>query len=260
MTLTRVPLGMIDAGDDVEAGNTIVHDGQQLTALDVPDQNTDKYIGSGSFDKQAGMLSLQLVNKDGTNSGVLNIDGFLTASNLGVGKVGPTGNIGSKGAPGINGQDGRNGEQGCFGPKGDRGQQGATGAQGPGGNFGGIGDEGPTGPIGPTGATGPRGESFAFLASEAATIERALSGRKTQWGHIDSGVTQDVLRIFFPQAFETPPNYIAVTWIDPETSNVANNVKLEVIEKGYFDLKVITSQMGGAASSGWDLMYIAMGV
>lgn len=258
--LTRVPLTMVDPGEGVEAGDAVVHDGVTLTTQDVPDENTDRYVGTGNYDGETGILSLQLVTKEGNHAGTLNIDGFMTNSNIGIGKPGPTGPAGKAGSPGINGVDGRPGDKGCQGPKGDRGQIGATGPIGPSGTYGALGATGPAGATGPQGEVGPPGESFAFLASEAATIEQALSGRKAQWGHIDSSATEDTFRVFFPQSFISKPNFISIEWVNQDSSNVANNVKFGTIDKGYFDLVVIPGKMQGLPSTGWDFMYHAKGV
>lgn len=257
--LTRVPLFMVDAGEDAELGDTVTHDGQELTAQQPEDLNSDRYVGNGSFDSDTGTLTLSLVNKNGDPAGTLNIPGFMTPSNIGIGPAGATGPKGDAGIPGRDGKDGRPGDPGCQGPKGDRGQRGPTGPIGPSG----TGAPGPTGPVGPAGPPGPKGdpgETFALTVSTEGSVEMSLNGRKSQWGLIDSTDNTTTFKVMFPHTFDSVPTYIDIQWVDPATSNVANKTRISNVQRGYFEMSVIAALMSGEEPTGWHFFYEVKGV
>lgn len=148
--LTRVSLSMVDATDG-RTGDVATDVGGDGLELIPPKTSSPGAIANARYDKETGVLTL--INTDGT---VVNVTGFTTPGNIGIGPTGPTGPAGTKGRDGRNGKDGRPGLPGCPGVKGD------VGPAGPAGGYGGIGARGPigpTGPQGPMGLQGPRGAS-----------------------------------------------------------------------------------------------------
>lgn len=114
-------------------GSNVEFDGKEVMVGEVLTENNpdigDANISNAQYDQINGVLVLTF-----TNGYMLNVSGFMTEGNIGVGPPGPQG---LPGAPGVDGLQGRDGEKG------------STGDQGP---------AGPVGPVGPTGPTGPRGE------------------------------------------------------------------------------------------------------
>lgn len=121
-------------------GSDVRYDGKSIVLS--PEENTNNLgVAGGYFDDATGVLTLTLVNGQ-----TVEISGFMTQGNVGVGQSGPQGLSGADGTDGLIGSNGETGFTGCAGPA---GAQGAQGPQGP---------KGDTGPTGPKGATGPQGE------------------------------------------------------------------------------------------------------
>ncbi|AGS82121.1 tail fiber protein [Pseudomonas phage PaBG] len=140
--LTRVPLKMIGASG--QPGDDVRFDGRDVAVVPSTEDTNDYGLTSGTYDSIAGRLTLVL-----RNGARLELDGFITTGDIGVGPAGPTGPAGRDGRDGLNGVDGEKGATGCQGPAGPPGRQGPRGEQG---------IPGPTGPTGATGPTGPAGE------------------------------------------------------------------------------------------------------
>lgn len=128
-----------------------------------PEENTNNLgVVGGYFDDATGFLTLTLVNGN-----KIEVGGFMTQGNVGVGQPGPQGLSGADGTDGLIGKDGDTGFTGCAGPA---GAQGAQGPQGP------KGDRGPTGPAGPTGPIGDPGLD-GFVQVFIQTEDPAASGK-----------------------------------------------------------------------------------
>lgn len=147
--LTKTPLSLLQArgapNSDVRfSGSEVVTEA---------DQNINNAgIASANYDSQTGTLTLNLVN-----GSKMQITGFMTAGDIGVGPAGPQGNSGSNGADGLIGEAGERGVSGCAGPA------GAPGATGPKGEMGPQGPEGPPGPTGPQGPAGKDGKVDVYI-------------------------------------------------------------------------------------------------
>ena len=147
---TRIDLSMVNVSN-TDPSERVVYDGQKLEFMHYNDPVLQTVI-SGTFDPISGKLTLIL--SDGQT---VEIDGFLNASNLGVGIPGPPGQNGRNGLDGRDGKDGPPGPIGRVGPPGSTGLQGPMGAQGPMGDMGHPGGLGPQGFPGPQGSQGPQG-------------------------------------------------------------------------------------------------------
>lgn len=192
MSITRIPLDMLEPSDDASAGDTVEFDGESLQLVPEEQNLDDKYITAGSFDSLTGTLTLQTT--DGTS---VKIEGFLTNSSIGKGPTGPTGPTGKAGSNGRNGKDGLRGYMGCTGPRGYRGMIGATGATGATGPTGATG-AGPTGPTGVTGPTGPTGNSLVVTATEEGYAEQFENKSVRMWGVVDEEGPKLAHRITLP--------------------------------------------------------------
>ena len=83
MSLTRVPLNMLDPGANAQANDDVVYNGSEIEAQTIEDQDTNIYVASGEFDPEIGILTL--TRSDDT---VIQIDGFMTSNNIGIGTPG----------------------------------------------------------------------------------------------------------------------------------------------------------------------------
>lgn len=140
--LTRIPLRMLSASG--KAGSDVRFDGKSVIVAPETENTNDYGITGGNYDAATGRMSIML-----RNGSMLELSGFMTVGDIGVGPPGPTGPSGRDGRDGLNGVDGEKGATGCQGPAGPPGRQGPRGEQG---------IPGPTGPDGATGPTGPKGE------------------------------------------------------------------------------------------------------
>ena len=140
--LTRVPLKLLDAKG--RSGSDVRFDGNNVVVEEDSLNQNDYGITAGNYDATSGTLTLVLRNGES-----LQLSGFTTVSDMGVGQAGPTGPSGQDGRDGLNGTDGEKGATGCQGPAGPPGRQGPRGEQG---------NPGATGPSGATGPTGPDGK------------------------------------------------------------------------------------------------------
>lgn len=142
--LTKVPLGMLSA---VGRPNSDVRfNGINVVVTPQQEDENDFGIKDGTFDATSGTLTLAL-----RNGAALELTGFMTQGEIGVGPAGPQGAAGRDGRDGLNGIDGDQGSTGCQGPAGPPGRQGPRGEQGLQGNTGPKGATGPTGPDGKDG-------------------------------------------------------------------------------------------------------------
>ncbi len=268
MSLTKTPLSMLDAGEDALANDSIVFNGANVEAQSASDTSGDHFVNGGNYDAEVGVLSMYLSDGSATIS-TINIGGFLTNSNIGVGPRGATGPRGSSGMNGRNGKDGRPGIAGCIGPKGDGGPAGPTGPVGPTGPTGEAGPEGVAGPAGDRGESGANGESPVLVTGTSSSAEKVASGRIIQWGRFTDNTAGEYKRVIFPEAFvTTTPKFIVIQWINPN-SNVANIVRISDFSEGYCDFGVNTSMLatepdgsGGTQSvamTGWDFYWFAVG-
>lgn len=153
MSLTKAKPGMIDPGGKVDS--VLTSEGHKVVLKEGLESLQGKKLISGTFDDSNG--TLQLLMEDGET---LNISGFMTQSNIGVGATGPTGPTGAPGADGLIGGQGPQGPPGCEGPAGPIGRTGQPGQTGL------PGERGPAGPIGPTGPQGPPGVLNVFIQSD----------------------------------------------------------------------------------------------
>lgn len=264
--LTRVPLSMLDPGDNARPNDDIVYNGQEIESQ-TPNQtgDTDNVVVRGAFDPETGILNLYRADDS-----ILQIAGFMTIQNIGVGPRGATGPRGAAGPSGRNGKDGRPGIPGCTGPKGDLGPMGPPGPPGPTGSRGLPGPTGPQGVTGPSGAAGIDGERPQLVAGAAGTSESVASGRVMQWGRFTDNTAGQIKQVLFPEAFTatTKPKALILQWVNP-ASNVADKVRVSSIEAGYATLSVQTSMLaqepngsGGTrpvAMTGWDFYWFAIG-
>lgn len=265
MSLTRLPISLLQVEPNTEADETLVFNGYTVETQPARSSFDDLYIVNGSYDADSG--SLTLVRSDNS---LIRIAGFLTPQNIGVGPQGPAGPKGKKGDPGLNGRDGANGIPGCTGPKGDIGPMGPPGADGPRGPRGpsGTGIPGPTGPMGPPGIDGERPYYFAGPTS---SYERIVSGRIMQWGRFTDNTSGDFKQVLFPEALAyaaDKPVTVLINWVNT-TGNVANRTRVLDVTNGGFTLAVNTSMLplepdgaGGSrpvAMTGWDFYWFVVG-
>lgn len=138
MSLTRASLEMVSSGS--QAGD-VISQGRSLQ-VQVGEEKSSEL--GGHFDNTNGTLSLSIPGYP-----PLVISGFMTQSDVGVGKEGPQGNTGTPGINGIIGEHGQVGRTGCEGPQGPAGERGARGP---------VGKQGEQGAQGPAGEEGPPGE------------------------------------------------------------------------------------------------------
>lgn len=264
--LTRVPLSMLDAGDNARANDDVVFNGEEVEAQPSgTSSELDKYLVQAQFDPETGTLDLVM-----SDDNIIKVAGFMTVNNIGVGPRGATGPRGAAGPSGRNGKDGRPGIPGCTGPKGDIGPMGPDGPAGPTGPRGLQGAVGPTGPTGPIGLPGADGETPSYITTEAGSSESIMSGRIMQWGRFTDNNPGEMKQIMFPEALvdESKPHSLILQWVNP-TSNVAHKVRVQKIEKGYAVLAVNISMLdvepdgqGGTQPvpmTGWDFYWFLIG-
>lgn len=259
--LTRVPLSMLDPGNNARANDDVVYNGTVVEAQ-TPNASSelDNFVVRGDFDPEIGILNLH--RQDNT---IIRIPGFMTVHNIGIGPRGATGPAGAPGSTGRNGRDGRHGPPGCTGPKGDVGPIGAPGPAGPTGPRGLPGATGPTGPAGTPGSSGLDGERPEFSSTGIISTEYVSSGRIMQWGRFTSTTPSEMQQVIFPQAIDpTLPHAFVFNWVNP-SSNIANKVRVQNIEAGFARLAVNTSMLdlepdgaGGTQPvemTGWDFYW-----
>lgn len=268
MALTRTPLDMLDVGDNARPNDKLIFNGVQVEAQSTGNTIDDLYINGGNYDSETGTLSLFLTDgQDVVN--VINISGFMTPANIGIGARGATGPKGPAGQNGRNGIDGIPGEQGCQGPKGDRGPQGVTGPAGPTGPIGPMGPTGPSGNSGPAGPAGLNGETPILITGTNSSYEKVSNDRVLSWGRFKDTTPGEFKRVIFPEAFsDNTPKSIVLQWVNA-ASNVANKVYISDFAKGYCEFGVTKSLLatepngsGGTqqvAMTGWDFYWIAIG-
>lgn len=142
----KVDIDLISA----DSSGQVVSEGGAL-AVKVIDDDTL----SGNFDRLSGTLVLNI-----PNIGKLQITGFTTTNDIGLGPRGEGGEDGRDGIDGLSGSDGGRGADGCIGPRGNEGLPGKVGVRGP---------RGAIGPTGNTGATGPAGKDGVVAVFVQAT-------------------------------------------------------------------------------------------
>lgn len=142
-----------------EASGTVVSEQGSLVIKEISD---DKL--SGNFDKLTGTLILNI-----PNTGKLQITGFTTVNDIGMGASGLPGIDGDRGLDGLSGNDGGRGTDGCPGARGNEGQQGRNG------NRGAPGRRGPTGNTGATGNDGEDGKVEIYIQSTDPSLDREVS-------------------------------------------------------------------------------------
>lgn len=248
--LTKIPLDMLAPGD-ANTDEHIVFDGSTYDTQDFV-VNPDVHVVGATYDDTTGTLTLEL-----SSGAFLNVSGFMTPANIGVGPAGPRGPKGNTGKPGRNGRDGIQGPAGCQGPKGDYGPIGPEGPQGPAGPAGPTGPTGPTGPSGPQGPAGIDGASPLFFSSSGNSYEKISGGRTMQWGRFTDANATTVQSVLFPGAFDVQCQAVFVEWVDPSNSNVANNTKITLLAQGYFEIQSYGISAGSA--TGWDFYWYAIG-
>lgn len=264
--LTRVPLSMLDAGDNARANDDVVFNGSEVEAQTPGDTiDEDNYVTRGEFDPEIGVLNMYRADNS-----IVQVSGFMTVHNIGRGPRGVTGPRGSAGPAGRNGKDGRPGPAGCTGPKGDMGPGGPPGPAGPTGPRGLEGAAGPRGLEGPQGAAGVDGERPTLTRTSSGTSESIVSGRVLQWGRFTSTAPGEIKQIMFPEALNdiSKPLAFLMQWVNP-ASNVAYKVRVQKIEQGYAVVAVNTNMMdvepngtGGTrpvAMTGWDFYWQLIG-
>lgn len=111
--LTRVPLKMI--GPQGSPAMTSV------STVPRAEDTNDHWLTSGTYDSIAGCLTLVL-----RNGARLELDGFITTGDIGVGHSGTTGPAGRDGRDGLNGVDGEKVASGCQGQSEHRGHSVST--------------------------------------------------------------------------------------------------------------------------------------
>lgn len=147
--VTQVPLALINpgtvAGNLSASGNSV--------KVDPVVQNIN--ILKGFYDSTQGILTLEI-----PTIGKINVTGFPTKSDVGVGRQGPSGRDGSAGIDGLIGEAGTKGSLGCRGPEGPQGRQGERGPRGL------VGPQGQQGIQGIQGNDGKDGRVLIFIQSE----------------------------------------------------------------------------------------------
>jgi hypothetical protein len=149
MSITQIPLDLISPGavsGVLSAAGNSVH---------VTPSSNDVNELRGFYDPSQGILTLSI-----PNIGKINIAGFPTKSDVGVGRQGPSGRDGSAGIDGLIGEAGTKGSLGCRGPEGPQGRQGERGPRGL------VGPQGQQGIQGIQGNDGRDGKVLIFIQSE----------------------------------------------------------------------------------------------
>ena len=264
--LTRVPLSMLDAGDNARPNDDVVFNGDDVEAQ-TPGASTqlDNFVVRGEFDPEVGVLNLYRLDDS-----IVQVSGFMTAHNIGIGQKGATGPRGAAGPAGRNGRDGRPGGPGCTGPKGDLGPLGSPGLAGPTGPRGLAGVSTVVGPEGPQGLPGVDGERPIHSTVGPSSAESVSTGRIMQWGRYTDNAEAEMKQILFPEAIDAlnKPVSLMLQWVNP-SSNIANKVRVQKIENGYAMLAVNTVMLdlepngsGGTRPvpmTGWDFYWFLIG-
>lgn len=136
----KVDIDLISA----DSSGQVVSEGGALAVKVIEDDTL-----SGNFDRSSGTLVLNI-----PNIGKLQITGFTTTNDIGLGPRGEGGEDGRDGIDGLSGSDGGRGADGCIGPRGNEGLPGKVGVRGPRGAIGPTGNTGATGPAGKDGVVG----------------------------------------------------------------------------------------------------------
>jgi len=264
--LTRVPLSMLDAGDNARPNDDVVFNGNDVEAQTPGSASElDNFVVRGEFDPEVGVLNLYRIDDS-----IVQISGFMTAHNIGIGQKGATGPRGAAGPAGRNGRDGRPGGPGCTGPKGDLGPMGPPGPAGPTGPRGLVGPAGIIGLQGEIGPAGMDGERPLQSTVGPSSVESVGTGRIMQWGRHTDNTAAEMKQILFPEAVDAlnRPISLLVQWVNP-SSNIANKVRVQKIEDGYALLAVNPSMLdlepdgfGGTQyvpMTGWDFYWFLIG-
>ena len=261
--VTRVPLNMLAPDEVSQDGDHVVVEHQRIRSeAEGPDENV--VLVQGSFDSMTGVLTLHM-----SDSSVVQVNGFITTSNIGEGPQGATGPEGKAGLNGRHGIDGRPGLQGCIGPKGNPGPRGKTGPQGPPGVSGGAGYTGPQGPIGPPGPAGIDGKTPVFLKVENAGSETYEGSSIKQWGRYTNTNSEMFQRVLFPAPYNNDEPRAVILQFVNANSNVKNAVSVTSLNRANFELtidpKLLPQQPDGegnmkaAPATGWDFYWFVIG-
>lgn len=250
MALTKIPLDMLDPGD-ANQDEHVVFTGSEYDTQDFS-TNPDIHVTGAEYDAETGVLALTK-----SDASTINITGFMTPANIGIGPQGPRGPKGDPGKSGRNGRDGIQGPSGCQGPKGDYGPVGPTGPEGPQGPVGPTGPDGPAGPDGPQGPAGVDGASPIFFSSLGNAYEKISAGRTLQWGRFSDASATTVQQVVFPISFDNACHAVFMEWVDPANSNVAYNTRITLLAQGYFETQ--SYGIAAASSTGWDFYWFALG-
>ena len=263
--LTRVPVSMLDVGPNANPRDHLTADPREGVVLTPEQESTDARIVGGLFDQTTG--TLQLRQSDGS---AIQISGFLTQMNIGVGPTGPTGPQGKPGLNGRNGKDGRPGLMGCSGPKGDPGPMGPTGPAGQSGGPGSQGATGPMGPMGPTGPAGLDGKSPTFGINNDGCFEKYAGYSIKQWGFFSAPESPSLFqRVLLPTPFNNDHPRSVILQFKNANSAVRNAVNITSVNRANFELMVDTSKLeqtsdgeGGmvpVAATGWEFYWFVIG-
>lgn len=150
MSLTRPGLSMINPGG---SQGDVTSSGRSLKIEQVGTDIATDF--AGSFDNTNGIFTLQIPGYP-----TLRINGFMTQSDIGLGKEGPQGQSGTPGINGIIGEHGNQGQRGCQGPQGPQGERGVRGPAGK------QGEQGAQGPQGQEGIPGIDGRVQIYISNE----------------------------------------------------------------------------------------------
>tara|TARA_B100000700_G_scaffold101966_1_gene115002 strand:+ start:54109 stop:54885 length:777 start_codon:yes stop_codon:yes gene_type:complete len=257
---------MLDPGDQARPNDDVVFNGREVEAQTPGSAGEDdNFVTRGEFDPEVGVLNLYRADNS-----IVQVSGFMTVHNIGVGPRGATGPRGAAGPSGRNGRDGRPGVPGCAGPKGDIGPMGPPGPKGPTGPRGIPGPTGPTGPAGEQGNSGFDGETPELTSTEDGSSESVSNGRIMQWGRFTDNQPAEIKQVMFPEALTAldKPKSFVMQWVNP-AGNVAYKVRVEKIEQGYAVLAVnknmIALEPDGAGGTqlvpltGWDFYWFLLG-
>lgn len=141
-----------------DSSGQVISEGGALSIKTIEDDSL-----SGNFDRLSGTLVINI-----PNVGKLQVSGFTTVNDIGLGPRGEEGEDGRDGIDGLSGSDGGRGADGCIGPRGNEGLPGKVGVRGPRGAIG------PTGNTGNTGPAGKDGVMAVFIQQNDPALEREL--------------------------------------------------------------------------------------
>lgn len=148
----KVDIDLIKA----DSSGQVISEGGALSVKTVEDNSL-----SGNFDRLSGTLVINI-----PNVGKLQVSGFTTVNDIGLGPRGEEGEDGRDGIDGLSGSDGGRGADGCLGPRGNEGLPGKVGVRGPRGAIG------PTGNTGNTGPAGKDGVVAVFIQNSDPALDR----------------------------------------------------------------------------------------